>query len=177
MLHGVRAVLPGMRVTGAGVIVNVGSSVAKLLIGHSSACYAAAKAAIDAYTQLLELELQGTGVRTLLVRPGAIAGTNFFRQSVAHTRLPRFADLLPVLSPPRMAEAILDGIERGRRVVDFPRYLPLMYLLASLAPRLMRRLMFGQARKDLGQVQWRYVPRADKALPLPRSTGATPGQE
>jgi NAD(P)-dependent dehydrogenase (short-subunit alcohol dehydrogenase family) len=160
MLHGARAVLPGMRAARSGVIVNIGSSMAKLLIGHASACYAAAKAAIDAYTQLLALELAGSGVRTVLVRPGAIAGTSFFRENVAHTRLPRFADLLPAVTPPRMAAVVLAAIERGRPVVNFPRYLPLTYLMASVAPRFMRWLMRGQARRDPGQLQWRYVPRA-----------------
>jgi NAD(P)-dependent dehydrogenase (short-subunit alcohol dehydrogenase family) len=163
MLHGVRAVLPSMRQQGSGLIINIGSSVAKLLVGSSSACYAAAKSAIDAYTQLLDFELEGSGVRTLLVRPGAIAGTEFFSRNVSHTRMPRFADMLPVLTPPRMAKAILAAATKGRRVLDYPGYLRFMYWFAALAPRLMHRLMIGQARVNLGAVAWQYQPQTRPA--------------
>ncbi|KMK68307.1 SDR family oxidoreductase [Puniceibacterium sp. IMCC21224] len=72
----IRAVLPQMRDRGAGVIVNVSSSVTMKPLPLLSV-YTASKAAVNAYTECLALELAPLGIRTRLVLPGQAPGTQF----------------------------------------------------------------------------------------------------
>lgn len=72
----IRAVLPQMRAKGAGVIVNVSSSVTLKPLPLLSV-YTASKAALNAYTECLALELAPLGVRARLVLPGQAPATRF----------------------------------------------------------------------------------------------------
>ncbi|MCA9705934.1 MAG: SDR family oxidoreductase [Myxococcales bacterium] len=84
-----RAVLPGLRARGSGVIVNVTSS-ATLVPMPLVAVYTASKAAIEAFTASLALELEAFGVRVKLVEPGYCPSTRF-----ASNGGPRMAGLIP----------------------------------------------------------------------------------
>jgi NAD(P)-dependent dehydrogenase (short-subunit alcohol dehydrogenase family) len=143
MLYGVKAVIPLMRSASpaGGHIINMGSSAGLLFVKGPSAAYAAAKAAIEAYTQILRIELAGSPIHLTLVRPGAVVGTDFFGKHVPSHRLPRFADFLPPARPERVAEAILKAIFRRREIVDVPGYLPLLYRAYALAPETFRRMV------------------------------------
>lgn len=71
-----RAVLPGFREAGAGVVINVTSSVTLKplpLVG----LYRASKAAVNAFTESLAVEMQPFGVRVHLVLPGRAPETRF----------------------------------------------------------------------------------------------------
>jgi hypothetical protein len=87
LVYTTAAVLPWMLAAGQGQIINIGSSAGKIFHGGVSAPYAAAKAAIDGYTQTLQAEF--AGVIHLLVRPAVIA-YSFFRHHPAN--MPRLAD-------------------------------------------------------------------------------------
>jgi NAD(P)-dependent dehydrogenase (short-subunit alcohol dehydrogenase family) len=79
-----QAVLPQMRARGAGVVVNVTSSVTYRplpLVG----VYRAAKAAVNAFTESLASEVEPFGVRVRLVLPGSSGETRF--RDTARTRL------------------------------------------------------------------------------------------
>lgn len=71
-----QAVLPGMRERGAGVIVNVSSSVTLTPLALLSV-YTASKAAVNAFTESLALELEPFGVRARVVLPGRAPETRF----------------------------------------------------------------------------------------------------
>ena len=71
-----QAVLPQMRERGSGVIVNVTSSVT-LKDLPLLAVYTASKAAVNAFTEVLALELAPFGVQTRLVLPGRAPTTKF----------------------------------------------------------------------------------------------------
>lgn len=71
-----QAVLPQMRVRGAGVIVNVSSSVTLKSLPLLSV-YTGSKAALNAFTESLALELAPFGVRARLVLPGHAPSTSF----------------------------------------------------------------------------------------------------
>lgn len=77
-----KAVLPQMRVRGAGVIVNVSSSVTIKPLPALS-IYSASKAALNAFTESLALEAALFGVRTRLVLPGSAPTTAFGKNAVA----------------------------------------------------------------------------------------------
>ncbi len=71
-----QAVLPQMRERGAGVIVNVSSSVTLRSLPLLSV-YTGSKAAVNAFTESLALELEPFGVRARLVLPGRAPETSF----------------------------------------------------------------------------------------------------
>ncbi|WP_175821986.1 SDR family oxidoreductase [Burkholderia sp. BCC0419] len=71
-----QAVLPQFRARGAGVVVNVTSSVTLKALPLVSA-YRASKAAVNAFTESMAVELAPFGVRTHLVLPGRAPGTRF----------------------------------------------------------------------------------------------------
>jgi short-subunit dehydrogenase len=66
-----QAVLPQMRKQGFGTIVNVGSAAGKISIPFQSH-YSASKFAIEGLTEALCQELQGSGIRVLLIEPGDV---------------------------------------------------------------------------------------------------------
>jgi NAD(P)-dependent dehydrogenase (short-subunit alcohol dehydrogenase family) len=72
----IRAVLPQFRQRKTGVIVNISSSVTMKPL-HLLSVYTASKAAINAFTESLALELQQFNVRVSLVLPGRAPETRF----------------------------------------------------------------------------------------------------
>ena len=79
-----QAVLPQFRERRAGVVVNVTSSVTLKSI-PLIASYAASKAAVNAFTEVLARELQQFNVRVRLVLPGRSPETRFADN--AHSRM------------------------------------------------------------------------------------------
>lgn len=78
----IRAVLPDMRAKGAGTIINVSSSVTIKPLPLLSA-YTASKAALNAFSECLALELKPLGINVHLVLPGQSPGTNFSKNAIA----------------------------------------------------------------------------------------------
>lgn len=90
-LRMVRAVLPGMRTTGKGAIVQISSAAAQrsnALLGH----YAATKAALEAHSLALRIELAAFGVKVSIVVLGAVE-TEFCHNRQQITS-PDYADLV-----------------------------------------------------------------------------------
>ena len=80
-----QAVLPAFRERGSGVIINVSSSTTLRpipLIGT----YRASKAAVNAFTESLALEMQSFGVRVHVVLPGRSPETKFGENAFPHAR-------------------------------------------------------------------------------------------
>lgn len=78
----IRAVLPRMRAKGEGVIVNVSSSVTLKPLPLAP-IYTASKAAMNAFTECLSLELAPLGIRAHLVLPGQAPTTSFGKNAMA----------------------------------------------------------------------------------------------
>lgn len=66
-----RAVLPGMVARGAGCIVNI-SSVSGVMSTPFAGAYCASKAAVNALSDTLRMELAPLGIRVVTVQPGGI---------------------------------------------------------------------------------------------------------
>jgi uncharacterized protein len=108
--------LPGMVQRGAGAVLNVASTAAfQPLPGQAG--YAASKAFVLSYGQAVRAELHGTGVSVTTLCPGPVdtefAETAGFDKDQAEAALPRFM-WLPAEA---VAEAGVDGLDRGRAVV------------------------------------------------------------
>ncbi|MFL6634038.1 MAG: SDR family oxidoreductase [Massilia sp.] len=100
-----RAVLPAMRARRAGVIVNVTSTVTLAPLPLLSV-YTASKAAVNAFTESLALELAPLGIRARLVLPGRAPGTRFGENARALMQGGAPAEYAP----------LLDEVFRGMRV-------------------------------------------------------------
>src|SRR3954470_10240518 len=81
LLHLSQLVLPGMRRAGGGRIVNI-SSMGGRLTFPGGGVYHATKYAVEALSDALRFEVQGFGVRVVLIEPGLIR-TEFATTAVA----------------------------------------------------------------------------------------------
>jgi short-subunit dehydrogenase len=70
------APLPQFRQRGSGIVINVTSSVTPLPL-HLLSVYTGSKAAVNAFSGLLALELEPFGIRVRIVLPGRAPGTAF----------------------------------------------------------------------------------------------------
>jgi NAD(P)-dependent dehydrogenase (short-subunit alcohol dehydrogenase family) len=159
MVYGIKTVLPRMLSDG-GTIVTISSSMSQTIILPNAAPYAAAKAAIDVFTQTLQMECKGTPVHVALIRPATVAGTDFLRRRVLPSQMPRLLDFTPVATPLHIGDAVIRAIRNRKAVINIPRYLPLFHWLFLLVPGPFRWLVGvgGNARRNYN-ITWRYVPQ------------------
>ncbi len=130
----VRLVLPAMVERGSGHIVLIGS-IAGAVSVRGEAVYSAAKAGLAAFADSLRYELEGTGVAISVVAPGAVDTPFFARRGSPYARSrPR------LVSPDRVARAVLATVARPRREVYVPAWLRVPSRLRGVAPGLFRRL-------------------------------------
>ncbi|WP_375404322.1 SDR family oxidoreductase [uncultured Sphingomonas sp.] len=130
----IQAVLPQMRERRAGVIVNVTSSVTYKPLPLLSV-YTASKAAVNAFSASVALELEPFGVRVRVVRPGRAPETSFsdnararmgsgFPEPYAELVQQVFArfeqDTGPVTSAEDVAQAIWRAVTDESSPADFP---------------------------------------------------------
>jgi short-subunit dehydrogenase len=112
-----RAVLPGMVERGSGAVVNVASLLAWSGEWRSPhvpkrAVYAATKSFLVTFTQILAVELEGTGVRVQVLCPGVVRTEFHSRQGMDMTGRTR-------MEPQDVVTASLADLERGA-VVSVP---------------------------------------------------------
>lgn len=123
MINLFSAVVPSMIERRSGRFAGVAS-----LAGHrglpTASAYSSSKAAMQAFLEASRIELAPYGVGVTIVNPGFVV--------TAMTARNRFR--MPFLMKvDRAARIVADGLERGKRVIEFPRPM-------SIATRLMRHL-------------------------------------
>jgi NAD(P)-dependent dehydrogenase (short-subunit alcohol dehydrogenase family) len=121
-----------MRAAGHGRLV-VFSSVAGVRVRKANYVYGSAKAGLDGFATGLSDALVGSGVSLLLVRPGFVIGR--MTEGMSPAPLPS--------TPDQVADAVVDGLGKGRSVVWVPGALRPLYFVARLLP----------------QAVWRRLPR------------------
>jgi NAD(P)-dependent dehydrogenase (short-subunit alcohol dehydrogenase family) len=158
MVYTTKKVLPHMLALGWGHIINIGSITSRIYVGGASAAYSAAKAAVEAYTRTLYVELRQTPVNVTIVRLGTVAGTDFFKQYVPVKRMPPLTRYLPALTPDQVARSVVGIVGKRREVLNMPRYLSLLIYVFELAPRFARWLTWSGSGEhpDYAHVQWEY---------------------
>jgi len=112
-----RAAIPGMIERGTGSIINIAS-----LLAFSGAAreqhlpqrtvYAATKAFLVTFTEILAAEVEGTGVRVQVVCPGVVRSEFHSRQGLDMSQVPR-------MEPDQIVAASLSDLARGI-VVSIP---------------------------------------------------------
>lgn len=127
--------VPDMAGRKSGLVVNVASIASKVPLPWFT-LYSASKAALEAFTRGLRMELHGTGVDAMLVCPGYVK-TNFQAAvlggrppaKLAHNK--RFASTAETV-----ARTVADGIESGTRTVLTPGLGWALVAASRLAPGL-----------------------------------------
>jgi hypothetical protein len=134
------AAIPQMLQRGGGAIVNV-SSFASLVVPPREGVYAASKAALNAFSEGLWLDLAGSKIHVALVHPGPI-DTEIWdkRQEQSGYRGRRW----PASD---VADAVLEAIERDRHEIVVPRRNP-----GLVAARWLRRIAPGLLRWSMGRL-------------------------
>ena len=112
-----RAAIPGMVERGRGAIINVASLLAFSGAARAPhlpqrAVYAATKAFLVTFTEILAAELAGTGVKMQVVCPGVVRSEFHSRQGIDMSQVPR-------MEPDLIVTASLSDLERGV-VVSIP---------------------------------------------------------
>ncbi len=105
------AVAPAFAARGSGTIINI-ASIVGIATERLNGVYSASKAYVLAFTQSLQNELAGKGVRIQAVLPGATA-TDLWQNAGLHYRnLPAGI----VMSPEALVDAALAGLDQGETV-------------------------------------------------------------
>jgi short-subunit dehydrogenase len=131
------AALPAMLRGGGGAIVNV-SSVAAQVVPPREALYAASKAALEAWSEGLALDLAGSGIHVAVVRPGPIDTEIWDKRQESSGYAGRRWPAEDV------AAAVIEVVERERSECTVPRRnagLAVARALRRLAPGLLRRAL------------------------------------
>jgi NAD(P)-dependent dehydrogenase (short-subunit alcohol dehydrogenase family) len=150
-----KAVLPIMRRQGSGRIVNI-SSVMGLIPAPFMALYGASKHAVEGYSESLDHEIRGSGIRVVLVEP-AYTRTSF------EGNVYQADQQLDVYQPARSnAEAVMRD---AMKVADSPELVASAVVKASTAANPHRRYAAGRAARQISLLR-RFVPAAafDKSL-------------
>jgi NAD(P)-dependent dehydrogenase (short-subunit alcohol dehydrogenase family) len=150
-----KAVLPTMRQQGSGRIVNI-SSVMGLIPAPFWALYAASKHALEGYSESLDHEIRGSGVRVVLVEP-AYTRTSFEGNAYHGDQQ------LDVYQPARSnAEAAFrDAMKNG----DAPELVASTVVKASTPVSPRRRYAAGRTARQVSLLR-RFVPESafDRSL-------------
>ena len=142
-----RQAIPRMRGRGRGHIVNI-SSMAGCSALPGLVAYCASKAALSHFTAGLRADLRGLPIGTTLVELGPIptemlAHTGDYEPTAAAFR--RFYRLRLVVDVPRekVADAVVEAVQKGRRHVRLPKRMALQSQLVETSRRLTEVLLSG----------------------------------
>jgi NAD(P)-dependent dehydrogenase (short-subunit alcohol dehydrogenase family) len=129
-----RAFLPGLEAGAPSDVVNI-VSVAGMVAFPPSGPYSASKHAQLALSRSTAAELRPRGIRVHTVKPGFVETEGF-----PQDRLPAPVRRL-VVGPQRIADHILDSVERGRGETTVPRYYAVAGIVQVLFPNVVARLL------------------------------------
>jgi uncharacterized protein len=142
-----RQVIPRMLGRGGGHIVNI-SSMAGTAVLPGLVAYSASKAALSQLTAGLRADLRGLPVGTTLVELGPIptdmlAETDEYKPTADSFR--RFYRMRLVVDVPRekVADEVVEAVQRGRRHVRIPKRMALFSMLCEAPRRTAEVLLTG----------------------------------
>jgi NAD(P)-dependent dehydrogenase (short-subunit alcohol dehydrogenase family) len=155
LIRMIKAALPTMRRQRAGRIVNL-SSVMGLIPAPFMALYAASKHAVEGYSESLDHEIRGSGIRVVLVEP-------------AYTRTSFEGNVYQAdqqLDVYQSARSNAEGVMRdGMKTADTPELVASAVVKAATETNPLRRYTAGRAARQISLLR-RFVPASafDKSL-------------
>jgi NAD(P)-dependent dehydrogenase (short-subunit alcohol dehydrogenase family) len=150
-----KAVLPTMRRQRAGRIVNI-SSVMGLIPAPFMALYAASKHALEGYSESLDHEIRGSGVRVVLVEPA-------YTRTAFEGNVYQADELLDVY---KSARTNAEGVLRDEmKTADTPELVASAVVKASTESNPHRRYAAGRMARQVSLLR-RFVPESafDRSL-------------
>lgn len=146
-----RAVLPGMRERGSGLVINITSVAANFGLPYRS-FYSASKAALERYGEALAIEEGRFGIQVVNVQPGefrtAIAESRLRPERISHAHVAGYARAMEVLGGSMHYSRNPDDLARVvARIVESPSPKS-TYIVAKGVQRLsvlLKKLMPGRA--------------------------------
>jgi len=135
-----RAFLPDMLKRNSGYIVNM-TSAASRLVWPGATAYIAARWAMHGFTEALRADLNGTGIRVMLVSFAKVASSYWENNPGSEERLPKAQSMIRVLTPEEAAAAIISGVKRNKCEVMAPFMLRIVFALNCFFPSITRRIM------------------------------------
>jgi NAD(P)-dependent dehydrogenase (short-subunit alcohol dehydrogenase family) len=132
----VRAVLPAMLARKSGRIIAFGS-IAGIALVPKMGAYCATKAAVNAYMEVLQNEIRGSGVHAHLVCPPAV-NTALIDQTLATDSPGSIVEARKngrLADPEKIVSAIEKGVAKNRDII-YPGEARLLYLWRALFPGL-----------------------------------------
>lgn len=137
VIHGIKAVLPGMQARGRGHIVNVASLAGRFPIPGASV-YCATKFAVVGLTASLRAELRETPIGVSVVMPSKVSTE---LSSGTGDNLP-----IPTVAPEDVANAILTAVKDNLAEIAVPRYLTGLSSMYGMTPG----WLDGRVRRFIG---------------------------
>ncbi|MFY9265888.1 MAG: SDR family oxidoreductase [Solirubrobacterales bacterium] len=139
-MHGMKIAIPAMITRGRGHIINVASSAGRFGV-PGAAMYSASKFGVYGLTEAAANEYANTPLKFSAICP-VVVQTELTLGVTERTRG------VPVLRPSDVAAAIVKTIEKPRLEVFVPRSTRLSYVLATVLPPRVRRLIEKFVRAD-----------------------------
>jgi NADP-dependent 3-hydroxy acid dehydrogenase YdfG len=141
-----RAFIEDMMAREAGLFIHVGSP-ASVMPWPGATAYTASRWALRGLHEALCQDLRGTGVRSSLVYFGEVSSEYFEANPGSQEHIPTLAAPIPLSTPERCAEVLLQVVRRPRRVVFHPFALRPMAWLAAISPGPTRWLIARTGRR------------------------------
>lgn len=152
VILGCHEVAPRMARSGGGQIVNI-ASLAGRIPPAGSAIYAGTKAGVIAFSEALDAELVGSGVRVSAVLPSFTA-----TGLIDGTTAPK---LSPPIAPEQVAEAVVGLFRRSRPVAVVPRRLAYGSTQWAVMPMPLRRWISKRTGLDTMFTDYDHAARSD----------------
>ena len=141
-----RAFMADMLAAKRGLFVHVGSP-ASVMPWPGATAYTASRWALRGLHEALCQDLRGTGVHSSLVYFGEVSSEYFEANPGSQEHIPKIGSWIPVSTPERCAEVVLETVRRPRRVVFYPFALRFMAWLAAITPAPTRWLIARTGRQ------------------------------
>jgi short-subunit dehydrogenase len=135
-----RAFLPEMLKRDSGHIVNV-SSVSSRFVWPGATAYHAARWALKGFNEALRADLYHTNIRVILFESGVIESEYWANNPGSRERVPKIAKMIPNLKPAHVAKAIVQGIEKNKRLIVIPFMMKTIYWQHFFFPQIVQWLM------------------------------------
>jgi uncharacterized protein len=141
--------MPELLKRDSGHIVNMTSFAAKIPFSGATA-YICSRQAMMAFHEALTMDLYGTKIKTSLAYFAKVDSSFWAHNPGSEERLPLSQKLIPVISSQQAAEAIVQGVLKGKREITKPFILKILLFLTWLTPFITRFVMYktGYKRKS-----------------------------
>lgn len=133
-----RAFLPAMLAQRSGVCLYMNSAASRL-VWPGAAAYTAARWAVRGLFEAVRAETAGTGVTASMATFAKVSSEYWENNPGSEGHVPKAQTFVPVLSPSRVADIILDGLAAGHEEIVAPWQLRLIFLASRLFPAVARR--------------------------------------